>query len=209
MKEKFKGFKEGESDVVKALLLILLKFKPEKFLERKEEKFGHVSRWVRLTAGILFGFIDGRKILPLSLRDPELDDHLTFAAASTLATDFQMICPRAGRRAEAADEKSIDEWLEMADFATDPARSTALAIIENLGLQGCVGTVVIPPSDSPMEIFYTKSHTDGRRKVIAFRMNGEAEVITEIRPGTFSKQLRSGLPSLSEEMLKRIREQVV
>ena len=209
VKEQFKGFKEGGSDVVKALLLVLLKFKLEKFLERQEEKFGDVSSSVRLTAGILFGLIDGRKILPLSIRDTELDDHLTFAAASTLATDFQMIGPRAGHRVEAADEKSIDDWLEMADFATDPARSTALAIIEDLGLQGCVETVVIPPSDSPMEMFYTKSHRDGRRKVIAFRMNGEAEVTTVIRPGTFSKQLRSGLPSLSEEMLKRIREQVV
>jgi len=208
VKEQFKGFKEGGSDVVKALLLVLLRFKLEKFLERQEEKFGHVSSSVRLTAGILFGLIDGRKILPLSLRDPELDDQLTFAAASTLATDFQMIGPRADHRVEATDEKSIDDWLEVADFATEPARAMALAIIEDLGLQGCVETVVIPPGDSPMEMFYTKSHRDGRRKVIAFRMNGEAEVITEVKRDAFISQVQSEDHSISEELLAGIREQI-
>lgn len=207
-KERFEGFKDKGSNVIKALLLVLLPFKLDRFLSMKEDKFRTDDDSIPLTAGIFFGLIKGRKTLPLSLRDAELDDRLTIAAASTLAADFQMIGPHVNHRVGVSAQEIIEGWLKTADFSSDPARDIGLEIIQDHGLQGCFETIVIPPGDSPMEMFYTKSRRDGRRKVVAFRMDGEAEVVTEIKGNVFVDRFLSGNYSVSEELLARIKQQV-
>lgn len=201
-RRRFDGFNEGGSDVIKSLLLVLVRPEPSRLLSWSREDTG-ANTPIMVTAGLFSGIILGRKRMPADLRPSEIDDRLAWLAADRLREEYGVYGPSDSVPATRPVDP-IDVLLR-ADLEEEEPRQVALEICRKAGWDDCVSTILIPPGDETMEMFYTRSRKDGRRKVAAFRIRGEAEVEYEISAEAFERRLREDGRGLDDEILEEAR----
>jgi hypothetical protein len=202
----FNGFNPGGSDVIKALLLILVRPEPSRLLSWSRDETG-ADDPIMVTAGLLAGIISGRKRLPADLGPAELDDRMAWKSADRLCRDSgDIVYGPSDREPPSPAPDPVKVLLGMDLNENDDARQIALSICRRRDWDDCISTILIPPGDETMEMFYTRSRKDGRRKVAAFRIRGEAELEYEVNPEEFRKRLSEDTSDLDNEIQKDIRD---